>query len=385
MVTTLTRRARRISRLALTAAATTAAALTTAALTAAALTTTVPASAAETRPAPSPATSNAVAGYAWVENGTVESYYDFNSKVGNASAVMAHSSSAGVYQVEFANLGSVALDGVVQITSYGNDQDCVSSGWTNDSGNLLVIVGCYSRTGALTDGSFDVIVTHPTSPPHGVFDYAINTRANSSGPLTGNAYNSSHKQNSVKHLGTGRYQVLFGGPKTTGTQGVVHVTPFTSAPGNCEVVSWTGSAQGELVNVDCFAPGPNPVPQNHAFIVTYATTSSLMGINSQVVANAFADSTAQLYMPNDQFNSKKGAKVSIARYTTGEYEVLAFGSGGNTEKWGGDVQVNAVGSKDQVCISRGWSQQTNPSLIVNCFDKAGNLADAPFTVEWVVP
>jgi hypothetical protein len=375
--------ARRLVQGALAMAAT--ATLATTALATTALAGASPAGAAATRPAQRPAAANAVAGYAWVENGTVESYYDFNSKVGNTSAVMAHSSSPGVYQVEFANLGSAALDGVVQITSYGSDLDCVSSGWTNDSGNLLVIVGCYSRTGTLTNGSFDLIVTHPTSPPHGVFDYAINTRANSSGTLTGNSYNSSHKQNTAKHLGTGRYQILFGGPKTTGTQGVVHVTPFTTAPGNCEVVSWTGSAKGELVNVDCFSPGPNPMPQNHAFIVTYATTSSLMGLNSQVVANAFANSTAQLSTPNVQFNSKKGAKVSIARYTTGEYEVLAFGSGGNTAKWGGDVQVNAVGTKDQVCISQGWSQQTNPSLIVNCFDKAGNLADAPFTVEWVVP
>ncbi|HEY3903375.1 MAG TPA: hypothetical protein VGM14_05705 [Streptosporangiaceae bacterium] len=375
---TLARKARRLSHHAMTVAA--AAALTTTALAAPAT-----ANAANAAPATArPATSNAVAGYAWVDGG-IQTYYAFDSASGHGSAVTYSSPSTGIYQIEFANLASVADNADVQVTPYSGDENCATSGWDKDHGNLRVVVDCYSLSGTLTDGNFDLIVTRPTSPPNGVFDYSLVYTPNSSGMLTSNQYNSSRKKNSVKHLGTGKYQLLLRGPKTIGTHGIVHVTPFGAQPGNCELVSWTGSAQGELVNVDCFGPGPGHVAQNREFIVAYATTSSLMGIKSQVVANAFANGKAQLYSPSLQFDSKHGAKVSVLRNETGRYEVLPVGSGGNTSKWGGDVQVSAVGSKGQLCISGGWGQFTNPSLTVECFDKAGNTADVPFTVEWVVP
>ncbi len=370
---TLASKARRLSCLALTVAATAAAGLATSA----------PASAVGARPATAhPAAANAVAAYAWVD-GAIDTYYAFNSKVSGSQAVLYSSSASGLYEIEFAQLGSIASNVGVQVTTYSQTVTCAVTGWSKDGGKLKVGVNCYNLSGSLVAGDFDIIVTHPTSAPHGVFDYALDDHPNSSGPLTSNQYNSSRKQNSAKHLGTGRYQVLFGGPKTSGTQGVVHVTAFGGQPGSCEVESWTGSAQGELVNVDCFGPGPNPVPQNRGFTVAYATSSSLMGINSQVVANAFANSKAPLYSPTVQFDSKKGAKVSVVHY--GEYEVLAVGSGGNFSKWGGDVQVSAVGNKDKLCISDGWGQELTPSLDVDCYDKAGHLVDASFTVEWVVP
>jgi len=370
---TFARKASRLTYLAMTVAA--AATLATTALAA-------PAVAAATE---HPATANAIAGYAWVDGGSVQSYYDFDSANGHGTAVTSSSPGTGIYQIEFADMGGIAHNAAVQVTPYQLDETCATSGQDNDHGKLRVVVDCYSLGGTLTNGNFTLVVTHPTSPPNGVFDYSLVYTPNSSGTLITNQYNSSHKKNSVKHLGTGRYQLLLGGPKTTGTHGIVHVTPVGGQPGTCELVSWTGSGQGELVNVDCFGPGPGHVAQNREFIVTYATSSSLMGIKSQVVANAFANGKADFYSPSLQFDSKRGAKVSVVHYRTGRYEVLPFGSGGNTDKWGGDVQVSAVGSRDQQCISGGWGQFTNPSLTVECFDKAGNATDVPFTVEWVVP
>jgi hypothetical protein len=369
---TLTFKARRLSCLALTLAATT---LGTTALAAPALASL----------AAHPAAANAIAGYAWVDGGNVQSYYDFNSKSASPTAVTATSPSTGDYEVEFANMSSIALNADVQVTTYGPIRTCAASSWDPDGTKLRVVVDCYDVSGTLSNGNFNVIVTHPTSAPHGVFDYALDYQPNASGTLITNQYNSSHKKNSVKHLGPGRYQLLFGGPSTTGTQGIVHVTPVGAQSGNCEVASWTGSAKGELVNVDCFAAGLGHAPQNREFIVTYATSSSLMGIKGQVVANAFAAGKAPLYAPNVQFSSKRGAKVNVVHYRTGEYGVLAIGSGGNAAKWGGDVQVSAVGTRDQLCLSGGWGTGITPSLNVDCFDKSGNLTDLPFTVEWVVP
>ena len=373
-------KARRLSCLALTVAASTATALATS----------VPASAAGARPAArqsaQPAAANAVAGYAWVDGGNVESYYDFNSKKPGFSAVTASTPSTGIYQVEFANMSSIAPNVSVQITPYGGPpRTCAASGWEADGSKLRVGVACYDLSGTLSAGNFNVILTHPTTAPHGVFDYALDYEPNASGTLVTNQYNSSHKKNSVRHLGPGRYQLLLGGPKTTGTQGFVHVTPVGAQAGNCELVSWTGSAKGELVNVDCFAAGLGHAPQNREFIVTYAASSSLMGINSQVVANALANGKAPLYAPSLQFSSKRGAKVTVVHYRTGEYGVLAVDSGGNAVKWGGDVQANAVGNRDQLCISGGGGTGITPSLTVDCYDKSGNLTDASFAVEWVVP
>ena len=64
-------------------------------------------------------------------------------------------------------------------------------------------------------------------------------------------------------------------------------------------------------------------------MVTYTTADGLMGINNQVVANAFANSTAAVYQPTGQDNSARGAKVTIVHYQTGSYEVLPAGSAGN--------------------------------------------------------
>lgn len=53
------------------------------------------------------------------------------------------------------------------------------------------------------------------------------------------------------------------------------MTPFGLAPGNCEPVSWHGTASGEVVNVDCFSPSRHF--QNREFSVAYARGTNLMG------------------------------------------------------------------------------------------------------------
>jgi hypothetical protein len=337
-------------------------------------------------PAVRSAKPTAIAAYAWLDGGsTVEPFYAYNP----AGQVSANSPASGVYEVDFAGLGGVAGSSVAQVTSYGSGDDCVVDNWRPSSGagtDLLVDVTCYTEHGVIQTASqdaFDVVVTHAVSPPHGVFDYSWVGRDNSSGPLAGYQYNSSGKRNSVRHLGTGRYQVTFGGPASKGTAGIAKVTAYGLEPGNCDLAGWTGSAKGEVVNVDCYTP--NRKAEDRKFVVTYATASSLLGVNGQVAANAFADSSAALYQPKDQYDSTKGARVTVVHYSTGQYEVLAVGSAGNFAEWGGDVQVNAVDSKGRVCIAEDWAQQLTPALYVECYDRQGQFTDSPFAVEWTVP
>ena len=247
------------------------------------------------------------------------------------------------------------------------------------SGHYLGWRGAVRPGPARADAQFTLLVTHPSSPPHGTFDYSLNTRANTSGKLTSFQFNSAHKQNSIKHLGTGKYQLTLGGPKTAGTQGIVKLSAYGNTPGDCELGGWKGSASGELVNVDCYGVGH--VLADRDFIITYASANSIMGINGQVVANAFANSKAAVYQPAVQYDSAKGAKVTVAHLATGRYNVLTAGSAGNVAKFGGDVQVNAVGTNGRHCSVIGWAQELTPSIDIECDDSQGHPHCVDFTAK----
>lgn len=329
-----------------------------------------------------PTVNSAIAGY--VLSGDTTGRYSYDSADSDPSAVAVTSIGTGVFKVDFARLSTIAGAAAAQVTAFNAADNCVTDiTRTIGNGDLEVIVQCVRvATGnADPDGEFDLVVTRPVHPVHGTFDYSVVTRL--SGTMTQHQYNSAGQPNTVKHLGPGEFQVTLGGPKTSGRRGIVKVSALQPSDGNCELAGWQGSAKGVVVNVDCYKFAHTPADQH--FVVTYATANSLMAINNQVVANAFADSTAAVYQPAIQYDSTRGAKVTIVHYETGSYEVLPAGSAGDTAKFGGDVQVSAVGTKGQFCITNGWSQQLTPSISVACYDKNGVLTDAPFTVAWVVP
>jgi hypothetical protein len=346
-----------------------------------------------TSPAARPDVLSAVAGYLWSADlvqppsGSIESYYAYDSASHGSRAVTVKHLSTGAYQVDFAGLGGVAGSAIVQVTTYSGADDCSAGPWTTGSNptDLRAYVYCFGLTGAAADTEFNLVVTRPTSPPHGIFDYAFVSRATSSGPLTGYQYNSSRKKNSVTHLSAGHYRVLLGGPKLAGPQGVVKVSAYGDQPGDCQLASWSAAAPGgEAVKVNCYDIHHHA--QNRQFMVTYTTGSSLLGINGQVVASAFANGKSPLYQPAQQYDSKHAARVYVAHLSTGYYEVLAVGSGGDPDRWGGNIQISSVGTKGQLCVSGGWSTGAiTPTLYVRCFDRHDDVVDTPFTVEWVTP
>ena len=370
-----TRRTRHLIRLTIPLAA--------AALAAAAVAT--PASALAGGAPRTPAAHNAVAAYMWWDDentfpANAVTEYSYNS---TGDLITINSSATGEYTVDFGGLASIAGSAIVQVTTYEDNHNCAVAGWGTGGGGgrLSASVYCYTAAGAPVNSYFDLIVTRPTSAPHGTFDYSYVYK--NSGRLTAYQYNSAHKENTVKHLGTGKYQVTLGGPKTTGTTGIAKVSAYGAEPGDCELVKWYGSATGEIVDVDCYNVSHHA--QNRNFMVTYASASNLMGQNGFTTANAFANGKSTIYQPSIQYDSAHGARVTVVHYTTGYYEVVAVGSGGNVAEWGGDVQVNAVGSSGIHCVSDGWDPQTNPSLDVYCYGVHGNAANSPFAIEWVVP
>ncbi len=327
----------------------------------------------------------AAGGYLWYSGtGPLNPRFAYDSADSAAGAVTESSSVTGEYFVQFAKMPTKST--VAQVTSYRTSDFCVIAQWgESTSGAYGVSVDCYtSATGTPQNAPFTLVVAHADAVRHGVFDYSFDYQDNKSGPLTlYGQYNSSHKKNSVKLLGTGKYQVTLGGPKTKGTQGVVKLTGIGATAVNCELQGWTGSAKGELVDVGCYGAGH--VAQDSDFVVTYSTASNLMGISGQVAANALADGSKPLYQPTVQYDSIRGARITVVHYSTGLYEVLPVGSSGDASKWGGDVQVNAVNNVGRNCVVESWGQQLTPSLLIGCYDQAGQLVNSPFAVEWMVP
>jgi hypothetical protein len=328
-----------------------------------------------------PLTSSAVAGYLWWNGTSVESDYAYNSVDPGGFSVTPVTT--GVYTVDFGGMASITFGAVVQVTSFEAATTCTAGGWGSSAGFLQATIYCYSiSTGTLSNSDFTVLVTHVTSKPLGTLDYSLVYKSSASGNLSTYQYNSAGKKNSVKHLGTGNYQVTLGGPKTSGRTGAVKVTAYGSGPGSCDPVRWGGSSRGEVVNVRCF--GFAKTAENREFVLTYAATNNLMGLNKRTDVNVFATGSRTVYQPQLQYDSHHGARATVAHLAAGEYLVLAAGSQG-TASYGGDVQVSAVGSAGIYCDSDGWDQQFTPELYVNCYQSDGGPANSSFTLQWVVP
>ncbi len=323
-----------------------------------------------------PADSYPTTAYVWSGGG----YYVYNS---TGTDISVSSSSTGVYRVAIDGLGPVAGRTIVEVTPYGSDSTCTVDGWGQLSRYLIASVSCYTAvTGVPVSSEFDLIVTHPYTTPRGVFDYAYNYLATGSGTLHGYQYNSSRDANKVQHLGTGRYQITFVGPRSSGMRGTVKVSPYGTGAGDCEPVSWHGTRHGEVVLVNCYAPAG--ALQNRRFMVTYASANNLLGQSGIAGANALASrpGTAS-YTPSVQYNSERHAVVRVRHLGTGYYLVTFKGSEG-TPTNGGDVQVNSVGNADVQCYVGSWGQGTNPDASVFCDNEFGLAHNSAFEVNWVV-
>jgi len=322
-----------------------------------------------------------VAGYVWSYE-TSGGYYSFNSLTGSTGvSVVAVFPPGRGYFVNFASLGAVA-GGTVDVTQYGAPGTCSPALWTTNNTDWSVFVRCYSLAGARQAALFDLAYAEPTAKPGGVLDFDLVSASGSLREYRPYQYDSSHKANTVKHLGTGRYRISMPGPPTRGITGTVKVTPAFLASGDCEIAGWHGTPAGQVIDVDCFSV--TGARQNTPFTVTYVRHDNLLGLSNLTSAYAFANrpTDAATYRPAAQYSSHDGAFVSVTRLSRGTYVVSFHGSAGPVSTNGGDVQLSAVGSSDHHCYVLRWT--TNPSAYVNCQDNSGSPADTAFTIQWVV-
>jgi hypothetical protein len=334
--------------------------------------------------APAFGAKNAAAGYYWSGGGS-GTYYTYSTS-GGAVSVAANTPLAGVYQVSFDGLQSINETGDVQVSSYDTTDTCPVIGWGAVGSAEVIDVSCYKPDGTLDTSSqlFDVTITQPHSKPTGVFDYSWVDFDTHSSNLTGvGQYNSSHKTNRVKHLGKGRYQVTFPGPKSSGVHGTAEVTPFGAGGGNCALAGWSGSKSGEVVDVNCFSASGSR--QNRKFDVLYASTNNVLGLNRDVDANALFSGRSGITAPTEHYYSTRGAEAVAEESSTGFWEAALPGSGGEYPFLGGDVQVNAVSTHDYHCDVEFWDQELIPEVNVECINAAGHPVNTPYVMQWMVP
>jgi hypothetical protein len=341
----------------------------------------VPAAGARPSIAPS-----ALAGFLWSGD---TSYYGYNSS-GGAIAVTDSYPSAGYTQVSFGGLAGIGdTAGDVQVTPYDSPDTCAVSGWGPVSTSELIDVACYKPSGTLdTSGyDFELAITKPTGKPSGVYDYAWVNPDNKSASLAGGyaEYNSSHKANRVVHLGTGRYEAIFPGPKSSGTHGTADVTPYLrlSATGaNCVTTGWKGTRTGEDVYVDCYSP--SGARQNDEFDVVYASANNVLGLNGAVDANVTFSGRGGITTPATSYYSNRHDSAVAAESPAGFYSVLLPGSGGKYGDFGGNAEAEAVSSKDVHCSIYEWNNQPSPNVNLECYGRTGHLLSSPFALQWVV-
>ncbi len=319
-----------------------------------------------------PAIEGLMAGYARSDS---KALYDFDGQIGPVSVTK---SGTGAYNVAFHNLNDLNY-GMVQITPYDFTGTCSVDSWYPSGSDLDVAVDCYSLAGHRQDARFDVIVTEPTSAPPGTYDYAWDDIAASSGTLdSGYEYNSAGLNDTVQHLGTGRYQVTFEGPASSGTHGTVKVSAYGTGAGDCAASGWHGTSAGQVIDVNCYTASGNPV--NRDFDVTYAGRTNLMGVANFPTVNALIGSTGRVMT---QFDSQAGANVTVSHAGTGLYKVQMNHT--TEAEGGGDVQVSPItGSKDH-CVVEGWTGGAHVKTVatVHCFNGAGHAVNSAFTIQFV--
>jgi hypothetical protein len=338
----------------------------------------VPASSAVAAVAASQAGPVALAGYTGNGFGT---YYSYDSNGGEVTEGFY----SNEYALDFIDLAGIGSGGDVQITTLGSPDYCVNEGWANDgSEDEWLYVSCYTPGGALdTTGTVDLDVTiaRQLRKPSGVLDYSLVT-TNASRTLTGDAsYNSAGKANQVRHLGTGRYEVLFPGPASKGVTGTVEVTPYRTG-GDCVDAGWTGTKSGQEVYVDCYSGSGSP--QNGGFDVAYANKTNLLGAHGLATAAVEFPGTGWV-MPLGPHYFSANARVAGLEWNPGDYTVDLAGTGGSIENNGGSVQVEAVSKHDDHCYTSSWDAEPLTELAVFCVNPAGNDVAVPFTLQWLLP
>jgi hypothetical protein len=188
------------------------------------------------------------------------------------------------------------------------------------------------------------------------------------GPCHGGySTNSTGATNTVAHLSTGRYRVLFPGLASGGN---VQLGSIGSNV-HCNVLGTAPVAGGQTVDVICRAPSGALADSSVA--VSYYRDTNVGGVLGAyaLVHGIGAVSVANIW-------NSSGGGVTAIKTGTGAYRVVVPGQSGLLDT----VLVTAAGSQAGHCKVSAWSTTATINIDVLCFDFAGNKRDNDFSIAY---
>jgi hypothetical protein len=331
---------------------------------------------------PAAAVAAPVSGYVWANQPSVTDYtvshiWAYNSTGGD---ITIHRSSAGVYHVRFR--GMAVPGGIAHARPYGpgNTAICTVAGWRSRTGDEVVNVRCFDAAGVPADTRFVANFTNHTAAP-ATFAYLWANRESPTldvpyAPTATHSYDSTPAGIQVWRQSVGVYMMLIGTVSAhypvDDNDGVYQITAFGEEPVRCEVHGENDETPPPI-GVFCF--DENGAPTDSMFAVTYAHSTSLLGIGVPA-ANAYfrvpAINPANVSMEG-YWNG--GGAPSFTRFAVGVYRVSFPG----IALTGGFATATARGSGPwKYCNVSYWSPD---AVNVNCFDSSTDLpADSIFAV-----
>ena len=327
-------------------------------------------------------------GYAWNYRASQDGcyqllpYFSYNSR-GAVNSICR--SSVGFYAVHFANLASPG--GNVQVSGYGSSTtpvNCKASLWIASGSEEVVLVSCYSFSGAPQDAYFTVSFTAGGGSGNTIaYAFADRPTAASYTPNPTYQYNSHGALATITRSGAGLYTVNFPDYLGPAAAGNVKITAYGSGAGYCKAGGWWPLGSSQQVSVNCY--NTSGAATDQYFSVVYVNNINYLGDNLTADAYVWADQpTAAHYTPNLAYQRDttlySTGTVTITRAGTGSYDVFLPHQDQGLD--GGTVQVTA-GLGSGRCQIGSWGYISGGRTVrVYCFATSGTLTDNRFALQY---
>ena len=192
------------------------------------------------------------------------------------------------------------------------------------------------------------------------------------------SYSVSSDTNSISRLGTGYYQVRFGGLGSD--TGNVQVTSYGSSSSSyCKVGYWSPDGADELVDIRCFSA--NGDPEDNQYVVTFDNDKTTpWGERAYLWNNLLSGSGT----PEPSYQFVHGSTLGTVTFnSTGDYTVqLPIGSSDTEDR--GIAHVTAYGNDAVYCVWDSFTSDptTVATIRVRCYTPSGDPADSMFSLSY---
>jgi hypothetical protein len=280
----------------------------------------------------------------------------------------------GTYLVRFGGFQTPAP--VIHATAISGGPDLCSVGDRGlDGSDYLVQVTCFDRLGNARDLAFSLDVAAYTTLADDM-GYVIDEQPGQAMSTPAVQYSSAQATNTVKRLGTGRWEVTLPALGGGTARGGVIATDTDAGAASCRVTGWTA---GIVATVACRTAAG--ALADRPFSLTYLRDRGLKEPGAAIVAYLRSDhpSAASSVPARGFWFSSAGRRPAIARASVGRYVVTLPGVGP-----GGSAQVTAFGAGTRRCGLGAIRHAGTPQrLVVRCWTADGSApADARFTLSY---